>query len=118
METYSTEGDHGEDEYSLISLRGLELFDDFMKSTAAEVNLAMSWQLAAKCWGKGIATRAVKLVTSSIFKEWLHLQRLEALVDFENKASKRALEKAEFERQGVLRKYLIQKGRNKRHGDV
>lgn len=70
----------------------------------------LGYVLASGYWGRGIATRAVKLVTSTIFIEWPHLERLEALVDVENKASLRVLEKAGFKREGVLRKYLILKG--------
>ncbi|XP_042518276.1 uncharacterized N-acetyltransferase p20-like [Macadamia integrifolia] len=70
----------------------------------------LGYVLASKYWGKGIATRAVKLVVSSIFEEWPHLVRLEALVDVENPGSQRVLEKVGFQKEGVLRKYLIQKG--------
>ncbi|KAJ4967953.1 hypothetical protein NE237_014654 [Protea cynaroides] len=71
----------------------------------------LGYVLASKYWGKGIATQAVKLVVSSIFKEWPHLVRLEALVDVENPGSQRVLEKMGFQKEGVLRKYLIQKGK-------
>ncbi|XP_043710761.1 uncharacterized N-acetyltransferase p20-like [Telopea speciosissima] len=71
----------------------------------------LGYALAAKYWGRGIATRAVKLVVSSIFKDWPHLVRLEALVDVENIGSQRVLEKVGFQKEGVLRKYLIVKGR-------
>ncbi|GAB2289708.1 hypothetical protein Dimus_024017 [Dionaea muscipula] len=70
----------------------------------------IGYVLAADYWGKGIATRAVNLVASSIFIEWPHLERLQGLVDVENTASQRVLEKAGFQREGVLRKYLMQKG--------
>ncbi|GAB4851071.1 hypothetical protein Ancab_030369 [Ancistrocladus abbreviatus] len=73
----------------------------------------LGYLLAAKYWGKGIAARAVKMVASSIFTEWPHLERLEALVDVENTGSQRVLEKAEFIREGVLRKFVIQKGRTR-----
>ncbi|GAB2223853.1 hypothetical protein Droror1_Dr00004597 [Drosera rotundifolia] len=71
----------------------------------------IGYVLGKKYWGKGIATRAVKLVGSCIFKEWPHLERLEGLVDVENVASQKVLEKAGFRREGVLRKYLMMKGR-------
>lgn len=70
----------------------------------------LGYVLASGYWGKGIATTAVRLVTSTIFSEWPHLERLEALVDVDNKASLRVLEKGGFKREGVLRKYLILKG--------
>ncbi|KAJ4968631.1 hypothetical protein NE237_015332 [Protea cynaroides] len=71
----------------------------------------LGYVLASKYWGKGIVTQAVKLVVSMIFKEWPDMVRLEALVDVENPGSQRVLEKVGFQKEGVLRKYLIQKGR-------
>ncbi|XP_050373339.1 uncharacterized protein LOC126790991 [Argentina anserina] len=71
----------------------------------------LGYVLGSKYWGKGIATRAVKIVIDTIFKEWTHLERLEALVDVNNVGSQRVLEKAGFHKEGVLRKYLVLKGR-------
>ncbi|CAL8989670.1 unnamed protein product [Prunus brigantina] len=73
----------------------------------------LGYVLGSRYWGKGIVTQAVKLVADIIFKEWTHLERLEALVDVENVASQRVLEKAGFQREGVLRKYFILKGRSR-----
>ncbi|KAJ4822239.1 hypothetical protein Tsubulata_035660, partial [Turnera subulata] len=73
----------------------------------------LGYVLASKYWGKGIATRAVKMVTRAIFGEWPQLERIEALVDVQNKGSQRVLEKAGFQREGVLRKYFILKGRTR-----
>ncbi|PIA59099.1 hypothetical protein AQUCO_00400154v1 [Aquilegia coerulea] len=61
-------------------------------------------------WGQGIATKAVKLVVNCIFNEWPYLERLEALVDLQNIGSQKVLEKAGFQKEGVLRKYCILKG--------
>ncbi|GMJ01902.1 hypothetical protein like AT2G32030 [Hibiscus trionum] len=71
----------------------------------------VGYVLAAKYWGKGIATRAVKMVAETIFEEWPDLERLEALVDVENLGSQRVLEKPGFVREAVLRKYVVVKGR-------
>ena len=73
----------------------------------------LGYVLGSKYWGKGIATKAVKMVASTIFKEWPHLERLEALVDVENGGSQRVLEKAGFQREGLLRKFCILKGRTR-----
>ncbi|KAF8392397.1 hypothetical protein HHK36_022739 [Tetracentron sinense] len=70
----------------------------------------IGYLVASKYWGQGIATKAVKMVASTIFSEWPNLERLEALVDVENPGSQRVLEKAGFQKEGVLRKYCIQKG--------
>ncbi|KAL3505939.1 hypothetical protein ACH5RR_031321 [Cinchona calisaya] len=70
----------------------------------------LGYVLGFDFWGKGIMTRAVKMVASEIFEEWPYLERVEALVDVNNKASQRVLEKSGFQREGVLRKYKILKG--------
>ncbi|XP_058212167.1 uncharacterized protein LOC131324277 [Rhododendron vialii] len=71
----------------------------------------IGYALASKHWGKGIVTRAVEMAVSSVFSELPHLVRLEALVDAENLGSQRVMEKAGFQREGVLRKYAFIKGR-------
>ncbi|RVX21759.1 hypothetical protein CK203_001219 [Vitis vinifera] len=43
---------------------------------------------------------------SSAFEEFPDLERIEGIVDVNNKASQRVLEKAGFLKEGVLRKYL------------
>ncbi|KAG6757453.1 hypothetical protein POTOM_037765 [Populus tomentosa] len=73
----------------------------------------LGYVLASQYWGKGFATKAVKLVAKTIFIEWPHLKRLEALVDVQNGGSQRVLEKAGFEREGVLRKYYMLKGKSR-----
>lgn len=73
----------------------------------------LGYVLASKYWGRGIVTGAVKRVASTIFVEWPHLERLEALVDVDNLGSQRVLEKAGFQREGLLRKYIVLKGRTR-----
>ncbi|XP_077247268.1 uncharacterized protein LOC143887027 [Tasmannia lanceolata] len=73
----------------------------------------IGYVLASKYWGQGIATVAVRIVISSIFSEWPDLERVEALADVENPGSQRVLEKAGFVKEGVLRKYYIQKGKTR-----
>ena len=57
-----------------------------------------------------MTTLAVKMAVSSAFQEFPDLERIEGMVDVNNKASHRVLEKAGFLKEGVLRKYLIVKG--------
>ncbi|XP_009598312.1 uncharacterized protein [Nicotiana tomentosiformis] len=73
----------------------------------------LGYVLASKYWGKGIATKAVKMAAASIFVEWPHLERLEAVVDVDNPGSQRVLEKAGFTKEGVLKKYYLLKGKPK-----
>ena len=60
---------------------------------------------------RSITTVAVKLVISSVFEEFPDMERLEGFVNVEIKASQRVLEKAGFQKEGVLRKYVIVHGK-------
>lgn len=53
----------------------------------------------------------MKIALSQLFKDFPDLVRLPAFVYVENKASQRVLEKAGFQREGLLRKYTFVKGR-------
>lgn len=71
----------------------------------------MGYGLATKHWGQGITTKAVRIALSQLFKDLPDLVRLQAYVDVENKASQRVLEKAGFQKEGLLRKYSYLKGK-------
>eukprot|EP01018_Ginkgo_biloba_P028885 Gb_01753 [translate_table: standard] len=71
----------------------------------------VGYVIARKYWGKGFTAQAVKLVLSKVFREMRELERVEGLVEPENVASQRVLEKAGFVKEGLLCKYLISKGR-------
>ncbi|XP_050892626.1 uncharacterized protein LOC127098159 [Lathyrus oleraceus] len=73
----------------------------------------LGYALSSKYWSKGIATLVVKQVIEVAFKEFSYLERLESRVDVENVASQRVLEKAGFQREGILRKYLFIKGKSR-----
>ncbi|KAI5649185.1 hypothetical protein M9H77_35190 [Catharanthus roseus] len=73
----------------------------------------LGYVLARKYWGKGIVTRAVKMVVSTIFQEWSDVERIEAIVDVDNKGSQRVLEKCGFQKEAVLRKYKQWKGKTR-----
>lgn len=66
----------------------------------------ISYALGSKYWGRGITTLAVKRAVSSAFEEFPDLERIEGIVDVNNKPSQRVLKKAGFLKEGVLRKYL------------
>lgn len=61
-------------------------------------------------WNRGIATLALKLLTTYAFDE-LHLIRLYSGVFDFNQASRRVLEKAGFELEGIFRKSVIKNER-------
>ena len=73
----------------------------------------LGYVLASEQWGKGVMTKAVKLAVKSVFEEMERLERVEALVDVENKGSLKVLEKVGFLKEGVLRKYFVLKGRTR-----
>ncbi|KAK7280084.1 hypothetical protein RJT34_25146 [Clitoria ternatea] len=89
----------------------IDLFSCSGKETGREKSVELGYALGSRYWGRGIATQVVKQVVEVAFSEFTHLERVEALVDVENVASQRVLEKAGFQREGVLRKYLLMKGK-------
>lgn len=69
----------------------------------------IGYWLGKPFWGRGIATAAVKAITAYAF-ESLGLTRLEAHIFARNQASARVLEKAGYEREGLLRKASMKEG--------
>lgn len=49
----------------------------------------------------------VKMVISSVFEEFLVMERLEGFVSVDIRASQRVLEKVGFQKEDELRKYVI-----------
>ncbi|KAJ0982532.1 hypothetical protein J5N97_010787 [Dioscorea zingiberensis] len=95
--------------YRAICLNGRVVGSISVKPGAADDDqhkASVGYRLAYDYWGQGIATAALKMVVESVFSEWPRLERLEAMADLENKGSQRVLEKAGFEKEGVLRKYV------------
>jgi len=56
--------------------------------------------------GRGVATEAVRLVVEWAFTE-LGLVRVQGVVDVANGASQRVLERAGFEREGIMRSFKL-----------
>ncbi|KAL5210509.1 hypothetical protein ABZP36_006132 [Zizania latifolia] len=65
----------------------------------------LEYVLARAHWGKGVATAATKRALTTVFGEVKGLERVETLVDVDNPASQRVLEKAGFRREGLLRRH-------------
>lgn len=70
----------------------------------------IGYGVAAKYWGQGIATEAVKMAVKQVLMNFSEIVRLQAFTDVENKGSQRVLEKAGFKCEGLLRKYTFIKG--------
>jgi RimJ/RimL family protein N-acetyltransferase len=70
----------------------------------------VGYWVAAHARGRGVATRAVNLVCAWGF-EVCGFHRIELLAATENPASQAVAERAGFAREGVLRDYMVNKGR-------
>ncbi|MDL2233065.1 GNAT family N-acetyltransferase [Ruminococcaceae bacterium OttesenSCG-928-L11] len=68
----------------------------------------LAYYIAKDYWNRGIATEAVNRVVEFGFSQ-LKLHRIQAIVQTENIASLKVLQKAGFEAEGILRKYAFGK---------
>ncbi|KAM0856955.1 hypothetical protein ACQ4PT_048779 [Festuca glaucescens] len=82
-----------------------------LEPTADACRGELGYVLARADWGKGVGTAAVRRALAAVFGEVEGLARVEALVDVDNAASHRVVEKAGFRREGVLRRHYWHKGR-------
>ena len=69
----------------------------------------VGFELHPDFWGEGIVGEALDTVVRYGFEE-LKLNRIGAIVFVENKASQQVLIKQGFEREGLLRQYMVQSG--------
>lgn len=70
----------------------------------------LGYTLARRYWGQGYMTEAVRAIIAFAF-DHLDVNRIEAVCDAENLASARVLEKSGLAFEGILRDYLLIKGR-------
>jgi RimJ/RimL family protein N-acetyltransferase len=75
----------------------------------ARISAEMGYWLSEELWGRGIASRAVEAMSDWAFDNY-KLTRVYAMAFAHNAASIRVLEKAGFEREGVLRRSAIKNG--------
>jgi len=75
----------------------------------ARLSAEMGYWLGEPFWGGGLTTRAV-LATSEWAFENYHLTRIFAMAFSHNVGSMRVLEKAGFEREGILRRSAVKNG--------
>ena len=75
----------------------------------ARISAEMGYWLSEQLWGRGIATRAVT-ATSDWALDHYKLSRVFAMSFVHNVASIRVLEKAGFEREGLMRRSAIKHG--------
>ena len=75
----------------------------------ARISAEMGYWLSEEFWGRGIATRAVAAMSDWALDNY-KLTRVFAMAFAHNSASIRVLEKAGFEREGVMRRSAIKNG--------
>lgn len=83
---------------------GLEMLGD-VERVSAEIG----YWLGEPCWGRGVATEAVRAVTAAAFQRF-ELERIFALPFDDNHASIRVLQKAGYVLEGTLRQSAIKDG--------
>lgn len=88
----------------LVGVIGIDRMKDVFRHTGY-----LGYWIGEAYWGKGIATEAVKLMTTYGF-ETMKLTKIQAGVFDFNKPSMRVLEKAGFELEGILKKSAIKNG--------
>uniref|UniRef100_A0A0E0KK43 N-acetyltransferase domain-containing protein n=1 Tax=Oryza punctata TaxID=4537 RepID=A0A0E0KK43_ORYPU len=79
--------------------------------TADRCRAEVAVAVARAHWGNGVATAALRRALATAFADLDGVERVEALVDVDNAASRRELEKAGFQQEAVLRSYCVVKGR-------
>ena len=82
----------------------------FLKTGVEGHSDEIGYWLAAPFRGQGIMTQVVRTLTDRMFEQRPPLVRIEAHVFTHNPASMRLLEKAGFEREGLLRKLHLKNG--------
>lgn len=75
----------------------------------SRVSAEIGYWVSEVYWGKGFATRAVEAATEWAFTEY-KLTRVFALVFIHNAPSVRVLEKAGYQKEGVLRRSAVKNG--------
>ena len=91
-------------EESLIGSIGIVTKTDIYRK-----NVEIGYFLAEEFWSRGIATKAIKVVTSYAFREF-DIIRVYAEPFADNRASIKALEKAGFNREAYFSKNVIKNG--------
>ena len=96
----------------------IEVGDDVIGSIGFRIQKDMErhsaeigYWLGQDCWGRGIATEALRALTHYAFSHYEQLLRIYAYVFEWNTASMRVLEKCGYEREGWLRKSTIKVGK-------
>lgn len=74
------------------------------------ISAELGYWLGEEFWGRGIATASIKGFVPWAFQAFPELERIYATPFHWNEASSRALEKASFNKEGVMRRAAIKSG--------
>ena len=92
----------GERSFAIVDAVGGELLGAIARHGSDGHRASFGYWLAAHARGRGVATRALRLITGWTLRT-TDLVRLELYTDLENDASGRVAERAGFEREGIRR---------------
>ena len=107
--------DHGDRYFAVVDARDRRLLGSTGLQRVRDRRAQIGYLVAAEARGRGVATRAVRLLAAWAFAEE-DVARLDLLTQPENIASQRVAERAGFRREAVLRSYIELNGR--RHDAV
>jgi RimJ/RimL family protein N-acetyltransferase len=82
-----------------------------LKTDVERIGAEIGYWLGENCWNRGIMTEAVKETVSCVFLHFPELKKIYAPVFSFNIASQRVLQKAAFEREGILKQAAIKNGK-------
>jgi RimJ/RimL family protein N-acetyltransferase len=83
----------------------------FPKADVERITTELGYWLGENHWNKGIATQAIKDFVKLVFAYYPEIQKIYAMPFGFNIASQRALEKAGFEREAILKRAAIKNGK-------
>jgi len=82
-----------------------------LRTDVERISAEMGYWLSEAYWNKGIMTEAIKQMTIYAFTHFPQLQKIYATPFDFNIASHKALQKAEFEREAVLKQAAVKNGK-------
>ncbi|CAL4918262.1 unnamed protein product [Urochloa decumbens] len=97
-------------EQAVAQIRDTVLGHPWFRAICGGRRANLGYALARDHWGRGIAAVAISMVVGRVFDDLPALERLEAVTGVDNVRSQRVLEKAGFQREGLLRRYIAGRG--------
>jgi RimJ/RimL family protein N-acetyltransferase len=92
--------------YVLLGRRDEEIKGAFRLRDLGNNGIACGYVLARAWWGRGLMTEALSEVANWTLNQ-KNIWRIGAVCDVDNVASAKVMQKAGFEREGLLRRWLI-----------